>query len=101
MNIDPQTADLLWIVGLIMLGLMILFRFVNRKGFEEKRFERRVGHQTDPERIQDTRKTLPKVRLQLIAAAVGIVGLTFIAVMGMGDDPKGLPLPASWFEAFR
>lgn len=101
MFVDPQTADLLWIVGLIMLGLLIVFRFVNRKGFEERRFERRVGSRPDPSRMQDPRKTLPRVRLQLIAAAIGIIGLTFIAIMGLGEEPVGVPLPSGLFDVFR
>jgi len=101
MVVDPQMADTFWIVGLIMLGLMIVFKFVNRKSFEEKRFERRVGARPDPSKMPDTRKTLPRVRLQLIAAAISIAALTFIAIMGMGEDPRGIPLPTGLFDVFR
>lgn len=101
MNVDPQMAETMWIVGLIMLGLLIIFKFVNRKGFEEKRFERRVRPRTEPSRMPDTRKTLPRVRMQIIASAIGIAALTFIAFMGIGDDPAGVPLPTGLFDWFR
>ncbi len=101
MAVDPQMAEIMWIGGLIMLGLLVLFKFVNRKRFEEKRFERRVGARPDPSTMPDMRRTLPRVRLQLIAAAVAIVGLTFIAIMGAGEDRQGIPLPAGLFDVFR
>ncbi len=101
MMVDPQMADMIWIVGLIMLGLMIIFKVVHRKGFTEKRFVRRVGPRPEPSRIQDTRKTLPRVRMQLIAAAISILALTFIAIMGIGEEPTGLPLPTGLFDFFK
>lgn len=103
MNIDPQTAETLWIVGLIMLGLMILFKFVNRKRFGEEKFERRVKRETetDPDETPDLEPMLRRTRLQIVMAAIGIVTITYIAFMGMGEETQGLPLPSYVTDFFR
>lgn len=103
MIIDPQVADTLWIVGVIMLGLMILFKFVNRKKFREEKFERRVKRheETDPDEMPDLEPMLRRTRIQIIMAAVGIVTITFIAVMGIGEESRGLPMPGFLTDLFR
>ncbi len=101
MMIDPQMADTLWIVGLVMLGLLIVFRAVNRKGYTKRSFKRRLGEQSDPDEMQDPEPMLRRTRLQIVMAAIGIATLTFIAFMGIGDDPKGIPLPDLVIDVFR
>lgn len=103
MNIDPQMADTLWVVGVIMLGLMILFKFVNRKRFGEEKFERRVKRQedTDPEDMPDLEPMLRRTRIQIVLAAIGIVSITYIAIMGMGEESQGLPMPDFLADLFR
>lgn len=103
MIIDPQVADTLWIVGVIMLGLMILFKFVNRKKFREEKFERRVKRheETDPDEMPDLEPMLRRTRIQIIMAAVGIVTITFIAIMGIGEESRGLPMPGFLTDLFR
>lgn len=103
MSIDPQMADTLWIVGVIMLGLMILFKFVNRKRFREQKFERRVirDEEMDPDDMPDLTPMLRRTRLQIVMAAIGIAAITFIAIMGVGEESRGLPMPAFLTEMFR
>ena len=95
MTIDPQMADTLWIVGVIMLGLMILFKFVNRKRFRDEKFERRVKRHedADPDEMPDLEPMLRRTRIQIVMAAIGIVAITYIAIMGIGEESKGLPMP--------
>lgn len=103
MIIDPQVADTLWIVGVIMLGLMILFKFVNRKKFRDEKFERRVKRheETDPDEMPDLEPMLRRTRIQIIMAAVGIATITFIAIMGIGEESRGLPMPGFLADLFR
>lgn len=103
MSIDPQLADTLWVVGLIMLGLMILFKFVNRRRFREEKFERRVKRQdqSDPDEMPDIEPMLRRTRVQIVLAAIGIVSITYIAVMGIGQESRGLPMPGFLGDLFR
>ncbi len=103
MTFDPQLADTLWIVGLVMLGLMILFKFVNRKRFREEKFERRVKRETDqdPDDMPDLEPILRRTRIQIVMAAIGIAAITFIAIMGIGQESKGLPSPGFLSDLFR
>ena len=103
MSIDPQMADTLWIIGVIMLGLMILFKFVNRKRFREQKFERRVirDKEPDPDDMQDLTPMLRRTRIQIVMAAIGIAAITFIAIMGIGEESRGLPMPGFLTEMFR
>ena len=103
MNIDPQLADTLWIIGVIMLGLMILFKFVNRKQFREERFERRVKRhdEADPDEMPDLEPMLRRTRIQIVMAAIGIAAITFMAIMGIGQESRGLPMPGFLTDLFR
>ena len=103
MSIDPQMADTLWVVGIVMLGLMILFKFVNRKKFKEEKFERRVKRheEADPDEMPDLEPMLRRTRIQIVMAAIGIVSVTYIAIMGIGEESHGLPLPEFLTNLFR
>lgn len=103
MTIDPQMADTLWIIGVVMLGLLILFKFVNRKRFGEEKFERRVKRheERDPDDIPDLEPMLRRTRIQIVMAAIGIASITFIAIMGIGQDSRGVPLPDFLTDLFR
>lgn len=103
MTIDPQLADTLWVVGVVMLGLMILFRFVNRKRFGEEKFERRVKRheEADPDDMPDLKPMLLRTRVQIVMAAIGIASITFIAIMGIGEESRGLPLQGFLTDLFR
>ena len=99
MSLDPLIADRIYIIGLFLLALMILFRFVNRKRFEKTRFRREVGHeQSDPDDLPDLNPILRRTRLQIICAVIGITALIYIAIMGMQDKPVGIPLPQGLFD---
>ncbi len=102
MGMDPHIADTIWIAGLVMLGLFILFKFVNRKNYTEGRFERRVGgERPDPDRMEDPGPMLRRVRVQIILSIIGLGVAAYIAFMGIGEKPVGIPLPEGLFDAFR
>lgn len=92
MTLAPETADtLLWVGGILLIGVFLAIKLLQRRKFREERIDRRQlrrGREgrPDPDEAPDLAPMLRRTRLQILLAMVGIAALIFIGVMHLGSD---------------